>query len=62
MSNTVHKSWSLRVQKQTENNIWEPRKRRLGMENNQHSDIIKDGIFAILTLDYENKMQIHGKT
>lgn len=32
------------------------------MENNQHNDIIKEGIFEILILDYENKMQIHGKT
>lgn len=32
------------------------------MENNKHNDIIKEGIFAILTLYYENKMQIRGKT
>lgn len=43
-------------------NICELGKKWLAMENNQHNDIIQEGTSDILILDYENKMQIHGKS
>lgn len=57
MSNIVRRSHSPRVPKQAEKiRIWELGKGRLTMENNQHSDVIKQGIFDLLIFNNENKM------
>lgn len=56
MSNIVDRSFPRYQSRQQNTNTWELEKGRLAMQNNQHTDTIKQGLFDNLIFNYENKM------